>query len=91
MRGGTITNPQIVLNTQKNHYLNQATPKKLAKIFLQEIPKSKILTPPKSLDHLYHLKSGVPHPPGAQAFFVKSASEITYFRNICYNEGAVIQ
>jgi len=32
---GTITNLQVVLNTSKNPYLNQATKKKiLAKIFL---------------------------------------------------------
>ena len=94
---GTITNPQIVLNTQKNHYLNQATQKVLAKIFLQKIPTSKISNPKISLDHLCHLKSGVPSPPpsfpppGAQALFAKSASEIRDFRNMCYNEGAVIE
>ena len=44
-------NLQIVLNTQKNPYLNQATPEKmLAKFFY----------PKKSFDHACHLKSGVP-------------------------------
>ena len=39
---GTIRNLQIVLNTRKNSYLNQATKKILAKIFQPEkIPKSK--------------------------------------------------
>ena len=39
----TIMNPQIVLNTQNNPYLNQAAQKILAKIFLpKQIPKSKI-------------------------------------------------
>ena len=33
-KAGTIMNPQIVLNTQKSHYLNQATQKILAKIFV---------------------------------------------------------
>ena len=32
-----------------------------------------------------------PPPPGAQTSFVKSASDIRDFRNICYNEGAVIE
>ena len=88
---------QTVLNTPKKHYLNQATKKILAKSFLQKIPKSKS-HPLKSFDLPCHLKSGVPNaptppptPPGAQALSVKSASDIKDFRNICYNEGAVIE
>ena len=58
---GTITNLQIVLNTQKNPYLNQAIKIILAKIFLpKKIPIAKILNPKKSFDHPCHLKSGVP-------------------------------
>ena len=58
----TITNLQIVLNTQKNPYLNQAAQKILAKIFLpqNEFPKSNISNPKNSFNHPCHLKSGVP-------------------------------
>ena len=49
---GTITNIQIVLNTQKNPYLIQAILKTL---------KLKISNPKKSIDHPCHLKSGVPY------------------------------
>ena len=56
-------NLQIVFNSPKNPYLNQATQKILAKIFLsKKIPKTKISTPPpppKSLYHPCYLKSGV--------------------------------
>ena len=49
----------LVLNTPKNPYLNQATPKKyLPKFsFPQKIPKSKIANSQKSFDHPCHLKS----------------------------------
>ena len=57
---GTIMKSQIVLNAQKNPYLNQATRKILAIIFH---PKSKIPNPKKSFDYPCHLKSGVPPPP----------------------------
>ena len=64
---GTIMNLQIVLNTPKNPYLNQATPKKiLAKISLpKKIPKLRISNPKKSFDHPCQLGSRVPtsHPP----------------------------
>ena len=56
---GTIMKSQIVLNAQKNPYLNQATRKILAIIFH---PKSKIPNPKKSFDYPCHLKSGVPPP-----------------------------
>ena len=64
---GTTTNLQIVLNTQKKLYLNQATPKKILANFSypKKIPESKISNPKKSFAHLRHLKSGVP-PPGHQ-------------------------
>ena len=56
----TITNLQIILNAQKNPYLNKAAKKILAKIFLPKtVPKSKILNPKKSFHHPCHLKSGV--------------------------------
>ena len=46
----TIMNLQIVLNTQKNPYLNQATPKILDKIFQpKKTPKFKISRPKKPL------------------------------------------
>ena len=49
------TNPQIVLNIQKNPYLNQATQNK--------IPESKISKlSPKSFNHPRHLNSGVSPP-----------------------------
>ena len=58
---GTTTNLQIVLNTQKNPYLNQATQKNTCQIFLpKKIPESKISNPKKSFDHARPLKSGVP-------------------------------
>ena len=61
---GTITNLQIVLNTQKTPYLNQATPKILAKIFLSKKSRNrKFQTPQKSCDLPCHLKSGVPPSP----------------------------
>ena len=47
---GTITKLQIILSTQKNPYLNQATQKIPAKIFLpKKIPKSKFSNPKKIL------------------------------------------
>ena len=61
---GTITKLQIILRTQKNPYLNQATQKIPAKIFLpKKIPKSKFSNPKRSFNLPCHLKSGVP--PGA--------------------------
>ena len=48
---GTTTILQIVLNTPKNPYLNQATQKR--------IPESEISNPKKSFDHPGHLKSGL--------------------------------
>jgi len=58
---GTTTDLQIVLNTQKNPYLNQATQKNTCQIFLpQNIPEWKISKPKKSFDHPRHLKSGEP-------------------------------
>ena len=54
----TIMNLYIVLNTPKNPYLNQATQKMLAKIFLpKKILKSKISNPKKFFHHPCH---GVP-------------------------------
>ena len=47
---GTTTN--LVLNTQKNPYLNQATQKNTCQIFLPKtILESKILNPKKSFNH----------------------------------------
>ena len=57
---GTITNLQILLNTPKNPYLNQATQKILAKIFLpKKYPEIENLKPKTSFDHPCHLKFGV--------------------------------
>ena len=51
----------VILNTQKNSYLNQATQKNTCQIFIpKKIPESKISNPKKSFDHPRHLKSGVP-------------------------------
>ena len=53
----TITNLQIVLNTQKNPYLNQAAKKILAKILLpQKIPEIKYFKPPKLLQSYLSLE-----------------------------------
>ena len=61
---GTITKRQIILSTPKNPYLNQATQKIPAKIFLpKKIPKSKFSNLKRSFNLPCHLKSGVP--PGA--------------------------
>ena len=58
---GHYMNLQIILNTQKNPYLNQATQKNTCQIFIpKKIPESKISNPEKSFDHPRHLKSGVP-------------------------------
>ena len=56
---GTITNLQIVLNTQKNLYLNQATQKNTCQNFpTQKNPEIVNFNPPtKSFDHPCHLKS----------------------------------
>jgi len=49
---GTTTILQIVLNTQKNPYLNQATQKNTYQIFLpKKLPELKISNPKKSFDH----------------------------------------
>ena len=57
----TTTSLQIVLNTQKNPFLNQATEKKcFPNLLPKKIPDSKVSNPKKSFDHPYHLKSGVP-------------------------------
>ena len=59
----TVLQSTLVLNTPKNPYLNQATKKLLAKIFLtKNISKSKISNLQKPFDHPCHLKSGVPSP-----------------------------
>ena len=58
---GTITNRQIVLNTQKSPFSNQATPKKYLPNFpTQKLLDSKISNPIKSFDHPRDLKAGVP-------------------------------
>ena len=60
---GTITNLQIVLNTPKNPYLNQATQKNTCQNFpTPKNPKVEISNPPKPFNHPFHLKSGVPPP-----------------------------
>ena len=52
---GTTTNIQIVLNTPKNPFLNQATEKILAKISYPQKPGvDHFKPPPKSLDHHRH-------------------------------------
>ena len=57
----TTTNLQIVLNTQKNPYLNQTAQENTCQIFLaKKIPESKISNPPNILRSSRHLKSGVP-------------------------------
>ena len=55
-------NLQIVLNTLKNLYLNQAFAQKiLVKFFFhKKTLNGKYQTPQKHFDHLHHLKSGVP-------------------------------
>ena len=60
---GTTTNLQIVqkLEYPKNPYLNQATPKILAKFSSPKNPAIEILNPKRSFDQPHHLKSGVPH------------------------------
>ena len=74
---GTTMNLQIILNTQKNPYLNQATQKNTCQIFIpKKIPESKISNPKKSFDHPRHLKSGVP-PLGSTCRFSSLFS--TYF------------
>ena len=62
---GTITNLQIVLNTQKNRCVNQATQKNTCQNFPeQKLPKSKISHAKNSFDHSCRLKYGVnPSPP----------------------------
>ena len=60
------TNLPIVLNTQTDPYLIQATQKNTCQTFLlKEIPKSKISNPKKFFHHPRNLKSGVP--PGLSA------------------------
>ena len=54
---GTIMNLQIVLNTRKNSYLNQATQNFLTQTKSQN---KKFPTPKKSFDHPCNLKSGAP-------------------------------
>ena len=57
----TTTSLQIVLNTQRNPYSNQATPKQYLPNFpTPKIPKSKISNHPKSFDHPCYFRSGVP-------------------------------
>ena len=59
---GTITNLQIVLNSQKNRCLNQATQKNTCQNFPEQtIPKSKISNAKNSFNHPCRLKYGV-HP-----------------------------
>ena len=54
---GTIMNLQIVLNTRKNSYLNQATQNFPTQTKSQN---KKFPTPKKSFDHPCNLKSGAP-------------------------------
>ena len=75
IRASTATNLQVVLNTQKHPYLNQATQKNTCQIFLpKKLPESKISNPKKSFDHPRHLKSGVPPPPPPWGFYQGLAS-----------------
>ena len=61
---GTMTNLQIVLDTPKNPYLNQANQKNTCQNFpTPKNPEIENLKPQKSLDHPCHLKSRVPPPP----------------------------
>ena len=79
---GTIMKSQIVLNAQKNPYLNQATRKILAIIFH---PKSKIPNPKKSFDYPCHLKSGVPPPPPPRRGPKGTKKEKTLLQNLHNN------
>ena len=57
----TTTSLQIVLNTQRNPYSNQATPKQYLPSFpTPKIPKSKISNHPKSFDRPCYFRSGLP-------------------------------
>jgi len=68
---GTTTNLRIILNTQKNPYLNQATKKILAKFsYPKKYRNQKFQTQKKSFDHPRHLESRVP-PLGMAAKEVK--------------------
>ena len=63
-------NPQIVLNTPKNPYLNQATQKNTCQTFpTQKNPEIENFKPQKPFDHPCHLKSGVQPPPGPFYFY----------------------
>ena len=56
-------NLQIGLNTPKNPYLKQPTPKILAKFsYLKKNPPIENFKPKNSLNHPRHLESGVPRP-----------------------------
>ena len=58
---GTTTIRQIVLNTRKNPFLNQATQKNTCQILLpKKIPEPKISNPKRSFDHPRHLKTRLP-------------------------------
>ena len=59
----TIMNLQIVLNSHKNPYLNQASQKDTCQNFPTEKNAIENFKPPQNPYHPCHLSSGVPPPP----------------------------
>ena len=95
MRGGKYHESSDCFEYPKKSLLKSSYPKNTCQNLPTKNTEIENFKPKKILGSSLSLKirSTPPPllPPGAQALFVKSASEIRDFRDICYDEGAVIK
>ena len=97
MRGGNYHESSDCFEYPKKSLLKSSYPKSTCQNLptknpdIENFKPKNILGSSLSLEIQSTLPPPLPSRPGAQALFAKSASEIRDFRNMCYNEGAVIE